>query len=52
VSQQYASDSATGDTAADRFAPFAVKMQQAGLSDLAIQFFQHYYAQLLSGATG
>lgn len=38
--------------APDRFAPFAVKMQQAGLSDLAIQFFHHYYEQLLAGATG
>ena len=36
----------------DRFAPFAVKMQQAGLSDLTIQFFHHYYDQLVAGATG
>jgi UTP--glucose-1-phosphate uridylyltransferase len=36
----------------DRFAPFAVKMQQAGLSDLTIQFFRHYYEQLVAGATG
>lgn len=36
----------------DRFSPFADKMQQAGVSDLAIQFFQHYYEQLLAGATG
>jgi UTP--glucose-1-phosphate uridylyltransferase len=36
----------------DRFAPFAAKMQQAGLSELAIQFFEHYYEQLIQGATG
>ncbi len=39
-------------TPADCFAPFAVKMRQAGLSDLAIQFFQHYYNQLVAGETG
>jgi UTP--glucose-1-phosphate uridylyltransferase len=36
----------------ERFAAFAAKMQQAGLSDLAIQFFHHYYDQLVAGATG
>lgn len=36
----------------ERFAAFADKMQQAGLSDLAIQFFHHYYDQLVAGATG
>ena len=39
-------------TASDRFAPFAAKMQQAGLSELAIQRFHHYYNQLVAGATG
>jgi UTP--glucose-1-phosphate uridylyltransferase len=39
-------------TSRDRFAAFAVKMQQAGLSDLAIQFFHHYYDQLVAGETG
>lgn len=39
-------------TISDRFAPFAAKMQQAGLSDLAIQRFHYYYDQLLAGATG
>jgi UTP--glucose-1-phosphate uridylyltransferase len=36
----------------DRFALFAAKMQEAGLSELAIQFFHHYYDQLVAGATG
>jgi len=36
----------------DRFTPFAIKMQQANLSKLAISFFRHSYEQLLAGATG
>jgi UTP--glucose-1-phosphate uridylyltransferase len=36
----------------DRFAPFALKMQQAGLPALSVQFFHHYYDQLVAGATG
>lgn len=36
----------------DRFAPFATKMRQADLPDLAIEFFRHYYEQLIAGATG
>lgn len=35
-----------------RFAPFAAKMRQAGLPEIAIQTFRHYYGKLLSGATG
>lgn len=42
----------TTSALSERFAPFAHKMQQAGLSDLAIQFFQHSYTQLVAGATG
>lgn len=36
----------------EQFAAFTAKMQQAGLSELAIQFFRHYYEQLVAGATG
>lgn len=36
----------------DRFTPFAIKMQQAALSELAIRSFRHSYEQLLAGATG
>jgi UTP--glucose-1-phosphate uridylyltransferase len=36
----------------ERFAPFATKMQEAGLPDLALHFFQTYYDQLVQGATG
>lgn len=39
-------------TTQDRFIAFATKMQDAGLSELAIQFFRHYYEQLVAGATG
>ncbi len=39
-------------TNSDPFTPFATKMRAAGLSELAIQRFQYYYAQLLAGATG
>jgi UTP--glucose-1-phosphate uridylyltransferase len=35
-----------------RFLPFAAKMKKAGHSELAIHFFQHYYQQLVAGATG
>ena len=34
------------------FAPFRQKMQRAGLDDLLIRSFEHYYAQLGAGATG
>lgn len=34
------------------FAPFRLKMQQAGLSPLLIQSFAHYYSQLVAGETG
>ena len=44
--------SQAGGDAEDRFAPFARKMQKAGLSELAINFFRHYYTQLIGGATG
>ena len=36
----------------DCFAPFALKMQAAGLSELAIRRFHYYYNQLVAGATG
>lgn len=35
-----------------RFAPFAVRMQAAGLPDIFIQTFASYYAQLVAGKTG
>lgn len=35
-----------------RFAPFAAKMAQAGLPELVIQLFRHYYAQVVAGVTG
>lgn len=35
-----------------QFTPFAAKMRQAGLPDLIINVFQHYYEQLVNGATG
>ena len=41
----------TPDTT-DRFAPFAAKMAQAHLPDLAIRSFARYYGQLVAGATG
>lgn len=34
------------------FEPFRQKMQRAGLDDLLIGSFEHYYAQLIAGATG
>ena len=34
------------------FAPVRQKMQRAGLDDLLIRSFEHYYAQLGAGATG
>lgn len=39
-------------TVQERFVAFTAKMQDAGLSELAIQFFRHYYEQLVAGATG
>ncbi len=39
-------------TNSERFAPFATKMQEAGLPDLALHFFQANYEQLIQGATG
>jgi UTP--glucose-1-phosphate uridylyltransferase len=35
-----------------RFAPFAEKMQQAGLPAAALRAFHYYYAQLVQGETG
>jgi UTP--glucose-1-phosphate uridylyltransferase len=37
---------------ADRFAPFAARMRDAGLPDLVIDNFRHYYATLAAGETG
>ncbi|MDJ0757445.1 MAG: UTP--glucose-1-phosphate uridylyltransferase [Ardenticatenaceae bacterium] len=34
------------------FAPFAAKMAQEGLPDIAIQTFSYYYEQLVEGQTG
>ena len=34
------------------FAPVRQKMQDAGLDDLLISSFEHYYTQLVAGATG
>ena len=34
------------------FAPVRQKMEHAGLDDLLIRSFEHYYAQLCAGATG
>jgi UTP--glucose-1-phosphate uridylyltransferase len=42
-------DSISIDT---RFAPFAERMQAAGLHHAAIATFRHYYGELLSGNTG
>ena len=39
-------------TVGDQFAPFAVKMRQAGLPELVIHVFEHYYHQLQAGVTG
>jgi len=36
----------------DRFTPFAIKMHQAALPDLAIRFFHQSYNKLVAGATG
>jgi UTP--glucose-1-phosphate uridylyltransferase len=35
-----------------RFAPFAEKMQRAGMPDIVIRTFRYYYAKLLQGETG
>ena len=37
---------------ADRFAPFAARMRAAGLPEVALETFEYYYGQLVSGATG
>ncbi len=37
---------------AEAFAPFARRMQAEGLPSLVIDTFQHYYRQLLAGASG
>lgn len=34
------------------FEPFAAKMQRAGLPEMVINVFRHYYSQLKEGATG
>ena len=33
----------------NRFEPFEKQMQDAGINDIAIEAFRHYYYQLLSG---
>lgn len=43
---------ATGSSLTARFQPFAAKMQRAGLPELVIKVFRHYYEQLVEGATG
>jgi UTP--glucose-1-phosphate uridylyltransferase len=37
---------------ADRFAPFAERMEAEGLPQIVIETFAHYYAQLVAGETG
>ena len=37
---------------ADRFAPFAARMQAEGLPEIVIQTFKHYYQELVAGRTG
>ena len=41
-----------GRNRAVSFAPVREKMQRAGLDHLLIRSFEHYYAQLVAGATG
>ena len=36
----------------ETFAPFVAKMREAGLPELSIRTFRHYYAQLAAGGTG
>jgi UTP--glucose-1-phosphate uridylyltransferase len=36
----------------ETFAPFVAKMREAGLPELSIRAFRHYYAQLVAGSTG
>ncbi len=36
----------------DRFAPFAARMRAAGLPEIAVKTFAHYYDELVAGATG
>ena len=36
----------------NRFEPFEKQMQDAGINDIAIEAFRHYYYQLLSGGGG
>lgn len=37
---------------AEKFAPFAERMQSEGLPDIAIRTFEYYYKQLVEGQTG
>jgi UTP--glucose-1-phosphate uridylyltransferase len=39
-------------TQLSHFEPFAAKMSQAGLPEMVIRLFRHYYGQLVEGATG
>jgi len=39
-------------SAAGRFTPFAERMRAEGLPDVAIRTFEHYYGELVAGATG
>jgi UTP--glucose-1-phosphate uridylyltransferase len=47
--EEFAVSKATTD---GQFAPFVTKMRRAGLPNLIINVFRHYYEQLLDGATG
>ncbi|QGJ69057.1 UTP--glucose-1-phosphate uridylyltransferase [Planctomycetales bacterium 10988] len=40
------------DDLQSRFLPFAKRMQEAGMSEIAIETFKHYYSLLLQGDTG
>ncbi|MFQ5577542.1 MAG: UTP--glucose-1-phosphate uridylyltransferase [Anaerolineae bacterium] len=43
---------APAESFAEKFAPFAARMEREGLPDLAINTFAHYYRRLLQGKTG
>lgn len=36
----------------ERFAPFAARMRAEGLPEIALKTFEHYYGELVAGATG
>jgi UTP--glucose-1-phosphate uridylyltransferase len=40
------------NSVADRFVPFAARMRAEGLPELAVRTFEHYFGELVAGATG